>query len=132
MFRRYFVDAVVVRRVLRRLFDSCADDISVLEGHVGSGPVYKWFASAYRSSIVGIADDMAVGMKLGGANSPIPQVSVTIVAGPDDPFAGPEGPTELHESAESVHWDGLSEGGHLIAASHPREMWERVARALAL
>ena len=128
-FRRYFADAITVRRVLRRLFDTCADDLRVLEGQIGAGPAYKWFASAYRSSIVGIAEDMAAGMRLDATLGHAFQVPVTIVRGPDDPV-GEDAPDEVKEIAVTLRCETLPAGGHFIAASHPEQMWNVVGQIL--
>jgi len=127
-FRRYFIETTTVRRVLRRLYEASADDIRVLEGEAGSGPVYDWFASAYRSSIVGIAADMSRGMC--DDETKFPTMQVTVIRGRDDPLVEPTEPNELAVLSGSVRTVLLPNGGHLIAASHPDELWGAVARYL--
>jgi pimeloyl-ACP methyl ester carboxylesterase len=123
-FRKYYVDTKLVERVLRKLFDGSADDLAVLDGEQGDGPVYDWFAASYRSSIVGIAQDMAAGM-LGWqdelARLPCP---TTIIYGPDDPVAMFARSSTSASFPRLVNLQPLRGGGHLVVASHPKEVWD--------
>lgn len=129
-FRKYYVDDKTVRRVLRNMFSASASDLAVLEDNSGSGSVYEWFADGYRTSVVGIAEDMALSMGDTQTELAALTVQTRVVFGPDDPISafvrGELDPARLpHVTAVP-----LSAGGHLVAASHPEAVWTAIAAGL--
>ena len=129
-FRKQFLDERVLRQVWRRICGESSDDLAVLDGRRGAGPIYGWFEAGYRSSPGGVADDMTAA---GGswreqlADLPLP---VTIVAGANDPVAGYAREWDRIAAAPGVTLVRLPAGGHLVAASHANETWKVVAEAI--
>lgn len=129
-FRKYYVDTKLVERVLRRLFDGSIDDLAVLDGERGGGPVYDWFAASYRTSIVGIAEDMAAGMRGWQEELGMLPCVATIIYGPDDPVAMFARDAANSSLPRAANLRPLRSGGHLVVASHPGEVWKAVGAAL--
>ena len=129
-FRKYYVDTKLVRRVLRRLFDGSPDDLAVLDGERGGGLVYEWFAASYRSSIVGVAEDMAAGMRGWEEELGTLPCYTTIIYGPDDPVAMFARDARKASFPELARLRPLEHGGHLVVASHPVDVWEALKGAL--
>lgn len=103
----------------------------MLEGDIGSGAVYEWFADGYRTSVVGIAEDMALSMRDSQAELATLTVQTRVVFGPDDPMSAfVRGEVDL---AQLPHVTAvpLPAGGHLVAASHPEAVWTAIAAGLA-
>jgi len=131
-FRKYYVDTKLVRRVLRQLFGGSNDDLAVLDGECGGGPVYEWFAESYRSSIVGVADDMAAGMRGWQEELGTLPCCTTIIYGSDDPVALFARHATSGAFPSLVRIRPLQKGGHLMVASHPAETWNALASALSV
>ena len=80
--------------------------------------------------IVGIAEDMAAGM-LGWqdelARLPCP---TTIIYGPDDPVAMFARSSTSASFPRLLNLQPLRGGGHLVVASHPKEVWDVLLTAI--
>lgn len=129
-FRKYYVDTRMVERVLRRLFEDSKDDLAVLAGERGGGPAYPWFAASYRSSIVGIAEDMAASMQNSQAELAALPSPTTIIYGPDDPLAMFVEHVQTSPSPPRAVLRRLRKGGHLVVASHAKEVWDTLSSVL--
>lgn len=131
-FRRQFADERVMRIVWRRLCSSSSDDLAVLDGRAGAGPIYGWFAQAYRDSVAGVADDMA---SAGGSwldELAATERPVTVIAADDDPICGIVREWDAHPAiSPAVRLVRMPVGGHFVCASHPEETWRAIAAALA-
>ena len=127
-FRKQFLDAKVLRQAWRRICGESADDLAVLDGAVGAGPIYGWFEAAYRNSVAGAADDMNAASGDWRATLAALGRPVTILIGPDDPVARDR---DALAALPGVTLAQFPAGGHLVAASHPDPVWDAVAAVLA-
>lgn len=127
-FRKQFLDAKVLRQAWRRICGDSADDLAVLDGLVGAGPIYSWFEAAYRNSVAGAADDMNAASGDWRAVLADLQRPVTVVIGPADPIARDR---EALAGLSGVRVEEMPAGGHLVAASHSEPVWDAIVDALA-
>lgn len=121
-FRRYFTDPATVRKVLIRLFDRSPSDIRVLKESADQTRMFECFASAYRSSIVGIAEDVAASVSTNPEGFPGTTGGIVVIQGPEDPLIAGL-PAWLKSAAHHVEVITLPVGGHLVASSHPDIFW---------
>ena len=126
-FRKQFLDAKVMRQAWRRICGESPDDLAVLDGAAGAGPIYGWFEAAYRNSVAGAADDMNTASGDWRATVTALGRPVTVVVGPDDPVARDRAALT---TLAGVTLARLQAGGHLVAASHPEPVWDAIAAAL--
>lgn len=128
-FRQQFADRRVIRQVLRRTCGEQRDDLAVIDGTVGAGPVDAWFKDGYRASIVGIADDTdAIAADWRRLVEQCP-VDVSVISATGDPVARlADWRSELSHAEFRI----LEEGGHFVVASHPRRVWAEIAELLEL
>ena len=129
-FRKLFLDERILRQVWRRICGESSDDLAVLDGRRGAGPIYGWFEAGYRSSPGGVADDMNAASDnwrddLASLSGP-----VIIVFGAHDPIAGYAREPDVVTALPGITMVCLAAGGHLVAASHASETWKAVADVL--
>ena len=116
--------------VLRRLFKGCASDVAVADGQTGFGHCYDWYMQLHKNSPLGISSDFML-MSSGGKDiAKKVRSAVSFVHGPDDGFTTLEQMKDFVASNPLLELRPLSEGGHLVSASHPHLLWDAVADSL--
>lgn len=126
-YRRFYSDPATCRHILDTHFASSGTDVKVLAGHYTGHPVYEMFASAYPSSIVGIAEDFRSVMTKGRFDVRKLGVPVHIIRGEEDPLTSAQeiaGAFGMPVGDMTIVGDGA---GHFAAVSHGAECWAMIA-----
>jgi len=89
-FRKYYTDNKAVRNILRKMFETCADDVAALDSKVGKHEPYAWFKDSYKHSVVGIAEDFSFAMDSSNYEFSSIDVPITFIQGENDPMTSIE------------------------------------------
>lgn len=130
-YRRYYSNPATCKHILNTHFAKSETDIKVMEGQYTGYPVYEMFASAYPSSIVGIAEDFRTVIADCKCDVRRLRMPVHIIHGEQDPL------TTINEVAmafnipdEEIARAG-SGSGHFASISHGDKVWGMVAQICA-
>lgn len=126
-YRRFYAHSETCRHILRTHFAGSPNDLEVLEGAGGNGPVYPMFASSYSSSIVGIAEDFRHAMSQTKSGSGQPDLPVSIIHGDDDPLTSYEDVAAPFAASGRAGDVRIAGAGHFAAVSHGDIVWSNVA-----
>lgn len=130
-FRKYYTDEKTARTILRKMFEACEFDRDVLDAELGGHAPYSWFRDSFHDSILGIAEDFSFAMDSSNYRIQDIKIPVTFIQGSDDPMTTQSALEALSNLNPQSTTLVIEEGGHLTYASHPKEFWPLVSRALA-
>ena len=128
-FRQFYAERKTAHGVLSQMFASSASDMKVVDRLLWSQPSSEWFSQLFQSSVNGIAEDFRFAAQEWQNDLAQLNIPITIVHGTDDPIITIDRLQQLAEGKNQVDVQ-MIQGGHLICASHPEQVWQAVAQSM--
>lgn len=127
-FAPHYAEETSSRTALRRLFAGCAADLEVLDGIDGKPPTYGWFGDLHGCSLAGVAEDFRFTMDDWDEEVRRIQAPFRFLHGADDPLTRPDELRKFLEMNPRGSLETLPHGGHFMASSQARNVWQAVGR----
>ena len=129
-FRKYYVDATTVKRVLLKLFGASSSDVDALEGKYTKSSVYQMFADHYKNSINGIAEDFSFVMTNWQTSFADLRADTVYMHGLNDPVTSLDEFKEFALQNPNAKIETFEDAGHFMALSHSDQVWGNILNIL--
>jgi pimeloyl-ACP methyl ester carboxylesterase/DNA-binding CsgD family transcriptional regulator len=129
-FTRNCANARIARRIMTRVFHAWEADqiaLSIPSGETG----FEWFRDIFVASVPGVAEDYREGFSTWRRMLADIKAPAAIIHGANDPLTDLESMLDLGRALDLRMSHVVEDGGHLIAATHPHEVWRAVTAAAA-
>jgi len=128
-YRKFYSDAATCRHILRAHFSNSPVDLKVLDGHYSRFPAYEMFASAYKSSIIGITEDFRLAMTGERPDVEKLKMPLAIIHGDQDPLTSFNQVRQEFNAPNKGIYLLVKGAGHFASSSHGDDVWRTVAEA---
>ena len=129
-FARNCANARIAHRIMSRVFHAWEPDqaaLSIPSGETG----FEWFRDIFVASTPGLAEDYREGFSTWRHVLADVKAPAAIIHGANDPLTDLETMRDLGRALDLRMTHVVEDGGHLIVATHPHEVWRAVSAAAA-